>query len=63
VYTSKTLRLDIRDQDDGGRIEAVIPWSVAECLLGRTADIDDSVAKIKIKVKGADGGTFEFKVD
>jgi hypothetical protein len=59
----KKMRLDIRDVDDGSRIEATVPWAVAECMLGKTATLDASAAKIKVKIKGADGGSFEFKVD
>ena len=58
---TSTVTLDIRDLDDDGRVEIVMPWSVAECLLGRSAKIDASV--VEIKIKGENGGTFEFKVD
>jgi hypothetical protein len=61
--TGKKMRLDIRDLDDGGRIEATVPWTVAECMLGKKATLDASAAKIKIKIKGSDGGSFEFKID
>ncbi len=60
---SRSVTFDIRDLDDDGRVEVVMPWAVAECLLGRTVVIDDSMGKIKVKVKGENGGTFEFKVD
>ncbi len=60
---ANTIKLDIRDADDGGEIEVVMPWAVAECLLGRTAVLDQSVSKIRLKIKGADGGKFEFKID
>ena len=59
----KTVKIDIRDPDDDGAVEVVMPWLVAECLLGRDVVLDTSMAKIKVKVEGADGGRFEFKVD
>ena len=59
----KTVKLDIRDQGDNGEVEVVMPWLVAECLLGRDVVIDDSLAKVRVKIKGADGETFTFKVD
>ena len=60
---SRSVTLDIRDLDDDGRVEVVMPWAVAECLLGRTVVVDDSMGKIKVKIKGENGGKFEFKID
>ena len=60
---TSTVTLDIRDLDDDGRVEIVMPWAVAECLLGRTVTMDDSMGKIKVKIKGENGGKFEFKGD
>lgn len=59
----RTLKMDIRDLDDGGRIGLVMPWAVAECLLGRDVFLDRSAAKVKVRFEGPNGGTFEFKVD
>ena len=66
VVTAKrrggTVKMDIRDLDDGDTIEVVMPWAMAECLLGRDVTLDESARKITIKIRGADGGSFEFKV-
>lgn len=60
---SNTLRLDIRSLDDTGRIEIVMPWIVAECLLGRDVTLDKSLRKVKVKIEGSGGGKFAFKID
>lgn len=60
---ANSLRLDIRDLEGAGRIEVVMPWAVAECLLGRDVTLDESARKVKVKIVGAGGGTFEFKID
>jgi hypothetical protein len=57
-----TVKLDIHDLEGGGKIEVVMPWAVADCVLGRDVTLDSSARKIKVKIKGAEGGSFEFKV-
>lgn len=59
----KKLKLDIRDKDDSTSIEAVMPWAVAECLLGKSTEIDGWVGDVRLKIKGKGGGSFEFRVD
>jgi hypothetical protein len=59
----KSIKFDISNRDREEKIEAVVPWALAECLLGRNTKIDDSVGPIKIKITGAEGGSFEFKID
>jgi hypothetical protein len=59
----KKLKLDIRDRDDSTTIEAVMPWAIAECLLGKTTGLDGSAGDVRVKIKGEGGGTFEFRVD
>ncbi len=60
---ANTLKFDIKDRDGGGELEVVMPWAIAECMLGRDVVLDKSARKIKVEVRGADGGKFEFKVD
>ena len=60
---SSTVKLDVRSLDDTGRIQIVMPWIVAECLLGRDVTLDTSVRNIKVKIEGSGGGKFEFKID
>jgi hypothetical protein len=57
------LHLDIRGAGSG-RIEASMPWAVAECLLGHETSIDSAVrSSIKVKVTSEDGGSFSFRLD
>jgi hypothetical protein len=60
----RSLKLDFEDADDGGSLEVKMPWAVAECLLDGSSSLSAKDAgSIKIKITGADGGSFEFKVD
>jgi hypothetical protein len=55
--------IDIRGYGSG-RIEATMPWVVAECLLGHTTTINDAVtSSIRVKVINEDGRDFSFKLD
>ena len=57
------LDLDIRGAGSG-RIEATMPWAVADCLLGKTTTIDKTVtSSIKVKVTNEDGRNFSFQLD
>ena len=47
-----------------GRIEATMPWAVAECLLGNSTSIDKTVTSgVKVKVVNPDGRNFSFKMN
>ena len=57
------LDLDIRGAG-AGRIEATMPWAVADCLLGKTTTIDRTVtSSIKVKVTNEDGRNFSFQLN
>ncbi len=57
------LDLDVSGAGSG-RIEATMPWAVAECLLGNTTTIDRTVtSSIKVKVTNPEGRNFSFKLD
>ena len=57
------LNLDIRGAGSG-RIEAMMPWAVADCLLGKTTTIDKTVtSSIKVKVTNEDGRNFSFQLN
>jgi len=57
------LRLDIGGAGPG-KIEATMPWAVAECLLGQEISVDRAVrSSIKVKVTDEDGGSFSFRLD
>jgi hypothetical protein len=57
------LDLDIRGAGSG-RIEATMPWAVADCLLGKTTTINKTVtSSIKVKVTNEDGRNFSFQLD
>jgi len=57
------LDLDISGAGSG-KIEATMPWAVAECLLGNTTTIDRTVTSaIKVKVTNPGGRNFSFKLD
>lgn len=61
--SSRSLKLDIRDSDGGGRLEVKMPWAVAECLLDGSATLTGQDAgSIRVKLVDSDGGRFEFKV-
>jgi hypothetical protein len=57
-------RLDLEIRGDGpGKIEATMPWAVAECLLGQDTSIDETfTSSIKVKVSNADGRNFSFRL-
>ena len=58
-------KLDLEISGAGsGRIEATMPWAVADCLLGKTTTIDKTVtSSIKVKVINKDGRNFSFRLD
>ena len=58
-------RLDLEISGAGsGRIEATMPWAVADCLLGKTTTIDKTVtSSIKVKVTNEDGRNFSFQLN
>lgn len=58
-------RLDLDISGAGsGRIEATMPWAVAECLLGNTTTIDHAVTSaIRVKVVNPEGRNFSFKLN
>ena len=58
-------RLDLDISGAGsGRIEATMPWAVANCLLGKTTTIDKTItSSIKVKVTNEDGRDFSFQLD
>jgi len=46
-----------------GKIEATMPWAVAECMLGRNTSINESfTSSIKVKVTNEDGRNFSFRL-
>ena len=58
-------RLDLEIGGAGsGRIEATMPWAVADCLLGKTTTIDKAVtSSIKVKVTNEDGRNYSFQLN
>lgn len=58
-------RLDLDISGTGsGRIEATMPWAVANCLLSKTSTIDKTItSSIKVKVTNEDGRNFSFQLD
>ncbi len=57
-------RLDLEIRGSGpGKIEASMPWAVAECLLGRSTTVDRAVSSaIKIRVSNPDGQDLSFTI-
>jgi hypothetical protein len=57
-------KLDLEVHGDGpGKIEATMPWAVAECLLGHSTSIDETfTSSIRVKVSNPDGKNFSFKL-
>lgn len=57
-------RLEIEIRGEGpGRIEASMPWAVAECLLGRRTAVDRAVSSsIRVSVDNPDGRDFSFQI-
>ncbi len=58
-------RLDLEISGAGsGRIEATMPWAVADCLLGKTTTIHKTItSSIQVKVINRDGNNFSFRLD
>lgn len=59
----RSVEFDVRDLDGGGEIQVVMPWAVAECLLGETTGIDKGFGDVRVSIKGEGGGSFEFRVE
>ena len=57
-------RLDLEIRGGGpGKIEASMPWAVAECLLGRSTTVDRAVSSaIKVRVSNPDGRALSFTI-
>jgi len=57
-------KLDLKIRGAGsGKIEATMPWAIAECMLGRNTSIDDTLtSSIKVKVTNEDGRDFSFRL-
>jgi len=58
-------KLDLEISGAGsGRIEATMPWAVADCLLGKTTTTDKTItSSIKVKVTNEDGRNFSFQLN
>jgi hypothetical protein len=56
--------LDLKIHGAGsGKIEATMPWAVAECMLGRSTSIEKSfTSSIKVKVTNENGRNFSFRL-
>ncbi|MCW8985232.1 MAG: hypothetical protein OQK55_07810, partial [Thermoanaerobaculales bacterium] len=56
-------KLDLKIHGAGsGKIEATMPWAIAECMLGRSTSIDKSFTSIKVKVSNENGRNFSFRL-
>ena len=57
-------KLDLKIRGAGsGKIEATMPWAIAECMLGNNTSIDDTLtSSIKVKVTNEDGRNFSFRL-
>lgn len=57
-------KLDLSIHGAGsGRIEATMPWAIAECLLGKGTSVDETItSSIRVKVTNGDGRNFSFKL-
>ena len=56
-------KLDLKIHGAGsGKIEATMPWAIAECMLGRSTSIDKSFTSIKVKVTNENGRNFSFRL-
>jgi hypothetical protein len=62
-----TFRLQYQKTLSVEKLDATMPWAVAECLLGRSMTLDEALdygrQPIKVKITGADGHTFEVRID
>jgi hypothetical protein len=62
--SGSSLKIDLDDADGDGGLRVKMPWAVAECLLDGSATLKaKDAASIRVKLVGADGGSFEFKVE
>lgn len=62
--SGRSLKIEFDDADDGGGLEVKMPWAVARCMLDGSATLSAKDAgSIKVKLIGAEGGSFEFKID
>lgn len=62
--SGRALKMRFSEVDGGGRLDITMPWAVAECLLDGSASLSAADAgSIRVRVVGADGGSFELKVD
>jgi hypothetical protein len=59
----RSLRLQIRSE--GARLEARMPWAVAECLLGRRTDLESVLAEspIRVHLRTANGTSLKLALD
>lgn len=57
-------KLDLTLHGTGsGKIEATMPWAIAECLLGNNTSIDKTLtSSIRVKVTYDEGRNFSFKL-
>ena len=56
------LDIDISGQGSG-RIEATMPWALADCMLGKTKHLDQTVtSSIKVRVINEEGRNFSFRL-
>ena len=57
-------KLDLAIHGAGsGKIEATMPWAIAQCLLGNTTSIDKTVtSSIRVKVTNDEGRNFSFRL-
>jgi len=57
-------KLDLKIRGAGsGKIEATMPWALAECMLGNSTSINESfMSSIKVKVINEDGRDFSFRL-
>ena len=56
-------KLDLKIRGAGsGKIDATMPWAIAECMLGNSTSIDESFTSIKVKVTNEDGRNFSFRL-
>jgi hypothetical protein len=58
---ARTIEFEVRGTD--GSVEIVMPWAVAECLLGRTTTFQGDLDDVRVTLRGADGGSFVLRVD
>jgi hypothetical protein len=59
----RSLEEDMDDKD-GGELQLVMPWAMAECLLGKGTTLEDALAAgdIDLKIAGEDGGSFKIRL-